>query len=261
MTADTVISTILTNLAMPEERYHRSRDDATSAVEPFNLRHFLRSMMTNLHCCGYFLRERKVWLIEISLREAQLDDYALTVPSPVYCGYRLPGYDDIMSGQLAATTSPAGASSTRENLNRYTGSPPDYESDSDEDRDHRADENDDHEDTTTDRQGLVNGALTNGSGIIHQLDRSEITRTPLSESMDGPTSQPPEMVMLKRLGDELSSIVISSSLTTSSSSPRQHSAVASSSSPMDSPLTVTLGRSFTNDDDSTASTTSLPLFE
>ncbi|KAG0038863.1 hypothetical protein BGZ82_010579 [Podila clonocystis] len=37
-----------------------------------------------LWCCVCFFKERKYWLIEISIRNCQVDEYALMVPSPVY---------------------------------------------------------------------------------------------------------------------------------------------------------------------------------
>ncbi|KAK3848225.1 MAG: hypothetical protein J3R72DRAFT_518906 [Linnemannia gamsii] len=41
--------------------------------------------------------ETRVWMIEISRRDnGVMDEYALAVPSPVYCGYRLPGYEDVL---------------------------------------------------------------------------------------------------------------------------------------------------------------------
>ncbi|KAF9170268.1 hypothetical protein BGX20_009184, partial [Mortierella sp. AD010] len=86
------------------------------------------------------LQERKVWLIEISIRDCQLDDYALTVPTPVYCGYRLPEYEDAAvtgsgNGSPAGTLTRLGASSSRLGLNRHIEEPPAYEIDTDEDSD------------------------------------------------------------------------------------------------------------------------------
>lgn len=98
-------------------------------------------------------------MIEISLRENLLDEYALPVPSPVYCDYRLPGYDDIMSGNLTPTnTMVQSATSTTASTivavtarqgttpaTRYLGSPPAYESDSDDSDDEDGQDDDDDE--------------------------------------------------------------------------------------------------------------------
>ncbi|KAG0279595.1 hypothetical protein BGZ96_001903 [Linnemannia gamsii] len=114
----------------------------------------IKESMSNSLCCGFWFVEPKVWLIEISLRECQLDEYAVLVPSPVYCDYRLPGYDDVMTGPVVggggggSSSVAAAASSSRAGLNRYNGLPPAYESESDsegEDEDHE-DDDDDHED-------------------------------------------------------------------------------------------------------------------
>ncbi|KAF9351909.1 hypothetical protein BGX26_010162 [Mortierella sp. AD094] len=142
------------------------------------------------------LQERRVWLIEISVRDCQLDDYALTVPSPVYCGYRLPGYEDAMatgsgSGSLAGIAARLGASTSRLGLNRYFGEPPAYESDTDEDSDDEA-EDDDNEDSdhNQDTERVNTG--------------SDIVACPPSGSQ-----QAPEMTMIQR--PEVSSVVVLSS--------------------------------------------------
>ncbi|KAI7819414.1 hypothetical protein BC939DRAFT_460177 [Gamsiella multidivaricata] len=94
-------------------------------------------------------------MIEISVREGVLDEYAVPVPSPAYCDYRLPGYEDIMAGNgvaraatslsgpsAGATVTTAGTESTQP---RYMGLPPAYESDSEDDSDRGADEEDEEE--------------------------------------------------------------------------------------------------------------------
>jgi hypothetical protein len=91
-------------------------------------------------------------MIEISIREGILDEYALPVPSPAYCDYRLPGYEDVISGRLAGSTnavntslsmsSPAALSLQR----RYSGPPPEYESDSENDSDSENEDGDGEDD-------------------------------------------------------------------------------------------------------------------
>ncbi|KAF9184078.1 hypothetical protein BGZ51_003580 [Haplosporangium sp. Z 767] len=98
-----------------------------------------KELFRDLYCCAYMLREAKVWMIEISIRESLMDEYALPVPSPVYCDYRLPGYDDVMAGNVLPRTPSSSlsptvglAGSSRSNLStqpRYSGSPPAYQSD------------------------------------------------------------------------------------------------------------------------------------
>ncbi|KAF9910279.1 hypothetical protein BX616_010903 [Lobosporangium transversale] len=117
--------------------------------------------MKNSLCLGYIFRERKVWLIEISFRDYQLEDDALTIPSPVYCDYRLPVYEDIVSigtaaddtimplPQATTIVAPAAthallstsANSDHLTINFYLDEPPAYESrleDSDSDNGNEA---------------------------------------------------------------------------------------------------------------------------
>lgn len=134
-----------------------------------------------------------MWMIEISLREGLLDEYALPVPSPVYCDYRLPGYEDVVAGQMAATghgaaasnlgtittsTSTATATSTSAsaapavNQPRYFGSPPAYESNSENDSEEEEDDNDDDDnDDDDDRESRVGTHIAGeGSGPRSQGD-------------------------------------------------------------------------------------------
>ncbi|KAG0267592.1 hypothetical protein BG011_002900 [Mortierella polycephala] len=98
-----------------------------------------KELFRDLYCCAYVFREPRIWMIEISIRESLMDEYALPVPSPVYCDYRLPGYDDVMAGNVLPRTpssslsptvgltgSPPSIMSTQP---RYSGSPPAYQSD------------------------------------------------------------------------------------------------------------------------------------
>ncbi|KAF9340009.1 hypothetical protein BGZ91_003885 [Linnemannia elongata] len=97
--------------------------------------------------------ETRVWMIEISRRDGAMDEYALTVPSPVYCGYRLPGYEDVLlaqqqdhaqeiiggvggdamviaSGVRLSPSTTAVNSVSQQQQSRYGGPPPAYFSDS-----------------------------------------------------------------------------------------------------------------------------------
>ncbi|KAG0222760.1 hypothetical protein BGX31_008898 [Mortierella sp. GBA43] len=113
-------------------------------------------LVRNIYCCAFLFKEPKVWMIEISIREGMLDEYALPVPSPAYCGYRLPEYEDVIAGQrmssvnsnsnsnansntVSAGLSPAGLP----NQQRYSGPPPDYESDSENDSENEGEDDDD----------------------------------------------------------------------------------------------------------------------
>ncbi|KAI8605365.1 hypothetical protein EDD21DRAFT_363723 [Dissophora ornata] len=103
--------------------------------------------LRNLYCYASFFKEGKAWMIEISLREGVLDEYSVPVPSPAYCDYRLPGYEDVMIN--ATTRSPlttSGSPTTTSTIRvpsqpRYIGSPPAYESDSENDSDSEDDDN------------------------------------------------------------------------------------------------------------------------
>ncbi|KAF9303678.1 hypothetical protein BGZ74_003272, partial [Mortierella antarctica] len=86
-----------TTTAITDEGDPEATPPSRSKWEPW------KELIMELYCCAYFFKQKKVWMIEISLRENLLDEYALPVPSPVYCDYRLPGYDDIMSGNLTPT--------------------------------------------------------------------------------------------------------------------------------------------------------------
>jgi hypothetical protein len=141
--------------------------------------------------------ETRVWMIEISRRDGVMDEYALTVPSPVYCGYRLPGYEDVLlsrqlqqqeqtvggggggggegGDQMAiAIGVPSSPSTTTVNdvfqqqqqQSRYGGPPPAYFSDSEDDEE---DDDEDEEEvvpsnTTTTAAAVVGIHGGNGSG-------------------------------------------------------------------------------------------------
>ncbi|KAF9120752.1 hypothetical protein BGW39_011118 [Mortierella sp. 14UC] len=188
-----------------------------------------KESMSNSLCCGMFSREPKVWLIEISLRECQLDEYALMVPSPVYCDYRLPGYDDAVAGTVGGVVgaaraaggiglSEAGAGSSRTALNRYNGLPPAYESESDsdgEDDDDLDEDEDEDDDLETDSahalaqvqiQDSLECRLTRPAPA-HFADTG--SNTPSSSSMDSTLlCSQPEMEMIQRPVEMTSVIVL-----------------------------------------------------
>ncbi|KAF9102281.1 hypothetical protein BGX27_011056, partial [Mortierella sp. AM989] len=165
--------------------------------QPTFLRRYLMDCLQGPSQLSYSLGFRKVWLIEISVRDCQLDDYTLTVPSPVYCDYRLPGYEDAMmtgdsSGSLSAFGARLGASSSRLALNRYTGEPPPYQSDTDDESDDEAEDEDDDDDNINSRErGTVNN--------------DTVARLPTEESGSG-SQQVQEMTMVQR-PTEMTSIV------------------------------------------------------
>ncbi|GJJ74439.1 hypothetical protein EMPS_06797 [Entomortierella parvispora] len=212
-------------------------------VEAYSFRTSLQSMMKSIRCCSYFFRERKVWLIEISLRESQLDEYMLTVPSPVYCGYRLPGYEDAIAGNLSNTTTSMGADSSRIMLDRYIGSPPDYLSDSEA-------EDDGHDDDDEDINDRRN---------TNHDDRAGEQRI-VTEDLQAPMQSTPEMVMLKQ-SDELTSVVIMgpTSLHQLAATSSGGSASSSTEPSTTRPVELTSNRVSTLEDERTASTLSLPL--
>ncbi|KAK3839301.1 MAG: hypothetical protein JOS17DRAFT_178715 [Linnemannia elongata] len=138
--------------------------------------------------------ETRVWMIEISRRDGVMDEYALTVPSPVYCGYRLPGYEDVLlsqqlqqqeqaqqsgggvggdamvnaSGVRLSPSTTAVNSISQQQQSRYGGPPPAYFSDS-EDEDEEDD--DDEEErmqsaTSTPTAGSSNGSNGGNSGLV-----------------------------------------------------------------------------------------------
>ncbi|KAG0089014.1 hypothetical protein BGZ93_000941 [Podila epicladia] len=145
----TTATTAITDEGDPEATPPRSK------WEPW------KELIMELYCCAYFFKQKKVWMIEISLRENLLDEYALPVPSPVYCDYRLPGYDDVMSGNVtpsntivqsvtSTTASTIVAVTARQGtipVTRYLGLPPAYESDSDDSDDEDGQDDDDEGDS------------------------------------------------------------------------------------------------------------------
>ncbi|KAF9428177.1 hypothetical protein BGZ94_003183 [Podila epigama] len=164
-----------------------------------------KELLMELYCCSCLFKEKKIWMIEISLRTNLMDEYALPVPSPVYCDYRLPGYDDVMSGNLSPSSSipvtrmptaattvsgmgttivPTSTTSTATTSNhmparqgvtmsapRYLGSPPPYESDSENDSEE--DDHDDDDDDDDDEDVVV---------VVERSDGSELT----SVQVNGP---------------------------------------------------------------------------
>ncbi|KAF9941097.1 hypothetical protein BGZ67_005956 [Mortierella alpina] len=152
----------------------------------------VRQVLRSYYCCAYIFRERHVWLIEISLRECQLDEYVLTVPSPVYSAYRLPTYEDVI-GQSRRLAS---ARSSRVAVNRFMGAPPAYDDESDNQS----------EDEDEDGDGADNEDQDGGDGSEH--DGSSYPAT-ASYSITMPQTQ---MVMVERTPTELSTAIVRSSV-------------------------------------------------
>ncbi|KAF9204084.1 hypothetical protein BGZ49_005705 [Haplosporangium sp. Z 27] len=189
-----------TNISTSEERQHTS------------IRSYIAECVRGSPQFLRYFRENNVWLIEISVRDCQLDDYTLTVPSPVYCDYRLPGYDDTvaMSGgnsSLAAIGARLRASSSRLGLNLYSGEPPAYESDTD---DNDSDE-DDSDDEAEDYEINERGSAINDIAVCasSEDDSSELQRTP-------------EMTMIQRPVDMNSILVQSMSRQTVDENPASY---------------------------------------
>ncbi|KAG0234779.1 hypothetical protein BGW41_001002 [Actinomortierella wolfii] len=132
--------------------------------------------LEDLCCCFTCARStRRVWMIEISLRECLLDEYALTIPSPVYRDYRLPQYDEIM--QTSASVAPNSPSPSSQPV--YVGLPPAYESESEIEDD---DEDNDDED---DEEHVVTGRTRGGNLQQHQQQQQQqhqLHATPPSSS-------------------------------------------------------------------------------
>ncbi|KAF9133261.1 hypothetical protein BGW39_010179 [Mortierella sp. 14UC] len=166
--------------------------------------------------------ETRVWMIEISRRDnGAMDEYTLAVPSPVYCGYRLPGYEDVLlsqrreaaaggggdGGEMAIAIGVSSSSTTVNSSNnaqqqqlqqqRYGGPPPAYFSDSedeDEDDDEEEEEQQQQQNAsttaataTTVAAGDLSGGVVTLSGAHqpHHQRPLEMTTVTLSS---GPTS-------------------------------------------------------------------------
>ncbi|KAF9549878.1 hypothetical protein EC957_002449 [Mortierella hygrophila] len=140
--------------------------------------------------------ETRVWMIEISRRDGVMDEYALAVPSPVYCGYRLPGYEDVLlsqqlqqqdqaqharggaggdavaiaSGVRLSPSTAAVNSVPQQQQSRYGGPPPAYFSDSEDE-----DEDDDDEEERV-QSGTITpvagGSSGGNGGIIGPIESS-----------------------------------------------------------------------------------------
>ncbi|KAF9980490.1 hypothetical protein BGZ65_005040, partial [Modicella reniformis] len=191
-------------------------------------------------------REQKVWLIEMSLRECQLDEYELTVPSPVYCDYRLPAYDDVMA---PTTTRPnhrnsdIASTSSRVRLNRYQGEPPAYDYGNDDSEEEEEEEEEDDDDDESDREvdryigcirrNMMNNHLqdelnaASGVGPSHRREANSNSNSVMNvfhtvgtqqqpqQPQQQQQQQLPQMTMIQR-PSELASILILSSSTSSS---------------------------------------------
>jgi hypothetical protein len=164
-------------------------------------------------------------MIEISLRDCQLDDYDVTVPTPVYCDYRLPGYDDVFmsrrqsGSQLTIERRLGSNHPSRSSSNRYLGEPPAYESASEDDER--------YERISVNSRRSRNNISRNSSGVISiiSLGRNRSlgsvsntsnpprsNRSSTARTLQPLTSLPtPEMSMVPNsTSAELSSIVVTS---------------------------------------------------
>ncbi|KAF9400248.1 hypothetical protein BGX21_004672 [Mortierella sp. AD011] len=146
----------------PTVTTHSNMNPATPETQTADSKSIWKEILRYFICCSFFFKESKIWVIEISIREGLLDEYSVPVPSPAYCDYRLPGYDDVITGNVTQTSSSTPTSSLTANaavLNqqRYSGLPPEYESDSENESD---EEDDDGEDSNGDN----NNALSENSG-------------------------------------------------------------------------------------------------
>ncbi|KAG0319670.1 hypothetical protein BG000_003810 [Podila horticola] len=183
-TAITAQPTTTTTTAITDEGEGDGNHEGTpprSKWEPW------KELIMELYCCAYLFQQKKVWMIEISLRENLLDEYALPVPSPVYCDYRLPGYDDVMSGNLTpSNTMVQSATSTTASTiiavtarqgtiptTRYLGSPPAYESDSENDSDDEEGQDDDDEgDSEAESAHIPSAPVTRGQSEMSSVSGS-----------------------------------------------------------------------------------------
>ncbi|KAF9379650.1 hypothetical protein CPB97_008845 [Podila verticillata] len=159
-------------------------------------------MFKGIWCCMCFLQERKYWLIEIAIRDYQMDEYALMVPSPVYCDYRLPGYEDVVAagagnGTGSGGTSPP-ANSSRVGLHRYIGMPPAYESGSENDSDDEDEDEDGHDDGHGED-------VSNRSEIVVVVSRPE---DPPNSSTSPPSSSSLPLPMAMVAPSELATAVL-----------------------------------------------------
>ncbi|KAF9309840.1 hypothetical protein BG003_009220 [Podila horticola] len=161
-------------------------------------------MLKGVWCCVCFFKERKYWLIEISIRDSQLDEYALMVPSPVYCDYRLPGYEDVvgMTGEESSGTAPPANSSragSRVALHRYIGMPPAYESGSEDSEDEDQDGNDGGD-------GDRDEDVSNRSEIVVVVSQPEVSTR--SSTSSGSSSTSPSTLMAMVRPSELAAVVL-----------------------------------------------------
>ena len=187
----------------------RGESPTASFTTGASISSIFRECLSNTLCCGFWFVEPKVWLIEISLRECQLDEYALTVPSPVYCDYRLPGYDDVIAGAdggaRGSSSVVVAASSSRTGLNWHNGLPPAYESESESEGEDDDDLDDDLDDEDDDLEsGGIEAQIQDSTGCrlarptpahlpdIGTNSNSASTSTPATNSLQ------PQMEMIQR---------------------------------------------------------------
>ncbi|KAF9559064.1 hypothetical protein EC968_006740 [Mortierella alpina] len=158
----------------------------------------VRQVLRSYYCCAYILRERHFWLIEISLRECQLDEYVLTVPSPVYSAYRLPAYEDVISQSRRL----ASARSSRVAVNRYLGAPPAYDDESDNQSDDEDEDEDGADNENQDeRERNVRDEAGNPASASHLAIGSGRQVMPQTQTL-----------MVERTPTELSAVIVRSSI-------------------------------------------------
>ncbi|KAF9425501.1 hypothetical protein BGZ94_007480, partial [Podila epigama] len=228
----------------------RTRSDASFDNEPTSSQqseppriHPISRIVANLKdlsCCRWTFREEKRhWMIEIAIRDYQVDEYSIMVPSPVYCDYRLPQYEDVMaidtmSSHTGGNNTYNGrrlagpASSSQVALQRYAGMPPAYDSGSDnesQDGDSEAEDMEDEDDNERSGERAENNMAaeagtnaTRRNEVVIVVDRAEDQRgcSEQQQSSQGPTVEggrslsPSSMVMVSRLGrpSDLATVIV-----------------------------------------------------
>ncbi|KAF9578715.1 hypothetical protein BGW38_005352 [Lunasporangiospora selenospora] len=168
-----------------QQQQQQQQQPPNDRVEPQSSRwEPLKDLMRDLSCCTCFFREARVWMIEISIRDGMIDEYALPVPSPIYCDYRLPGYDDVVASQAGISLTAASASlavpgngngsAAMTTAPRYSVPPPAYESDSEnESEDGEDDEDVDDEDEDDENRAVDSPHSNRASAIANRSHPTE----------------------------------------------------------------------------------------
>lgn len=130
------------------------------------------------------------------------------VPSPVYCDYRLPGYEDVVGavGEGSSEAAPANSSraGSRVALHRYIGMPPAYESGSEDSED------EDHDGHDGDGDGDRDEDVSNRSEIVVVVSQPEDpTGSSTSSSPESSSASPSTaMTMAMVRPSELAAVVL-----------------------------------------------------